>query len=127
MTLKILKGQSNLLAMTLNEKMNPELPPIWMLIFKKEQKTNDNLKVKLDDLSDNSDRYNLFNLVEGIDLTFDFPGDYEYFAYQMPDDETEDPELGLLVESGKARVIAPPVAVPTYVAPITAAIHGPAS
>ncbi len=111
MTLKIIKGQTNRLVVTLSELANLENPLNWFFVFKKDQGSQV-YKTYLSDMSSAPLNYNEFYLDE-TDLNM-MTGDYEYRAYQMPNGGSEDESIGLEVEIGKARVIKVPVTVTSY-------------
>jgi hypothetical protein len=111
MTLKIIKGQTSRLVVTLSELANPDNPNNWFFVFKKDQGAQV-YKTYLNDMSSAPLNYNEFYLDE-TDLNM-MTGDYEYRAYQMPNGGSEDESIGLEVEIGKARVIKVPVTVTTY-------------
>jgi len=108
------KNQLNRFALTLSELALPDLPNNWLLRFVDEQSESYEYLVQLPDVAPpNQDRYNMFVLIEGLDLTFDVLGDYQYFAYQMPDNTIEW-RKGHEVERGKMRLIDVPQPVPTF-------------
>ena len=111
MTLKIIKGQTSRLVVTLSELANLENPLNWLFVFKKDQGSQV-YKTYLNDMSSAPLNYNEFYLDE-TDLNM-MTGDYEYRAYQMPNGGSEDESIGLEVEIGKARVIKVPVTVTSY-------------
>jgi hypothetical protein len=79
-----------------------------LFVFKLEQSQGDeeySKRVQFPDLSTSTQRYNYFEITEGVDVTFDLVGDYEYYVYQMPDDTSTDESDGELVENGKMRLI----------------------
>lgn len=125
MTILIEKGKLNLLPVTLNEKMSPDMPAIWLFVFRKEQRIPQVISLKLEDQSVNPDRYNLFELTEGVDATFPHLGDWEYTVYQMPNDVSTDPATGLLVELGKIRVIENKPPAPAFEPTTSAKIYEP--
>jgi hypothetical protein len=111
MTLKIVKGQVSRIVVTLSELANLENPLNWFFVFKKDQ-GGQVYKTYLTDVSPSPDNYNEFNFDE--DELSMMTGDYEYRAYQMPDGGSEDESEGLLVETGKARVVSPTVMPTAY-------------
>jgi hypothetical protein len=111
MTLKIIKGQTSRLVVTLSELADPNNPNNWLFVFKKDQGSQV-YKTYLIDMSSALLNYNEFYLDE-TDLNM-MTGDYEYRAYQMPNGGSEDESIGLEVEVGKARVIKVPVTVTSY-------------
>lgn len=102
------KDQLNSITVTLTELSTDQLPYNWLFVFRLEQAQGDEeytKRIQLIDISTATDRYNLFELIEGGDVTFDTVGDYQYFCYQMPDSESTDEADGLLVEQGKMKLI----------------------
>jgi hypothetical protein len=108
------KNQLRRFVLTLSELAIPTLPNNWMIIFRLEQNDAYEYKHTLTDLSQFPESYNLFEVTEGVDITFDIEGDYSYFCYQMPDD-SEDETEGHLVESGKMRLLSEDEELPTFV------------
>lgn len=100
-----------MLALTLTEKANIELPINWLFRFVNEQSKKEYFCF-LTDLSTSPKRYNLFNLYEGTDITLPL-GDYTYYVYQMGT-ESEDYTTGIECEKGKARVFEDETITPTY-------------
>ena len=102
------KGQSNVIVVTLTELKNEALPDYWLFVFSLDQAQGDEeytYRIQLTDTSTSTNRYNLFTLVEGVDITFDLEGDYKYQVYQMPNNLSTDETEGELVETGKMRLI----------------------
>jgi len=102
------QGQLNRIAVTLSELESDLLPNNWLFVFYYEQSQGDeqySKRAQLPDLSVSTKRYNYFELTEGVDVTFDKVGDYEYFVYQMPNDTSTNESLGELVETGKMKLI----------------------
>lgn len=108
------KNQSNTIALTLSELASANVASNWLFRFVLEQdKSYEYLKF-LTDENTNFERFNLFTLVESTDITFKFKGDYTYYVYQMPDTNDTDYTRGILVESGKMRLIDTPITTPTF-------------
>jgi len=93
-----------------------------MIIFQLEQNDGYEYKFTLTELSSYTDNYNLFDITEGVDITFDIEGDYYYFVYQMPDDSVDELE-GHLVEKGKMRLLSEDETLPTYTVNTDAKIY----
>lgn len=110
----IQKSQTNKICLTLSELENPSLPINWLFRFTLDQEDNYEYLLFLEDISLFPQRYNLFELIEGTDVTFKFIGDYGYEVYQMPNNTSTDFTLGLLVENGKMRLLEMEVATPTF-------------
>ena len=90
-----------MLALTLTEKANIELPINWLFRFVNEQSKKEYFCF-LSDLSTSPKRYNLFHLYEGVDIILPL-GDYNYYVYQM-ETLSEDYTQGILCETGKSRM-----------------------
>jgi hypothetical protein len=111
MTLKITKGETNKLVVTLSELASPNLPNNWLFVFTKDQ-DGQVYKTYLTDISLSTDWYNEF-MFDETDMPMQ-TGDYSYYAYQMPNGGSEDQTTGLLVENGKVRVIEQLLTVTAY-------------
>lgn len=105
MTLKILKDQSNVLVLTLSELANPNVANNWLFVFTREQNNKVIDAIFLDDISNSTDRYNEFLLVEPTDIEFPSLGAYQYEVYQMPNTDSTDYSNALRVEIGKVLVV----------------------
>ena len=105
MTLKILKDQSNVLVLTLSELANPNVANNWLFVFTREQNNQVIDAIFLDDISNSTDRYNEFLLVEPTDIEFPSLGAYQYEVYQMPNTDSTDYSNALRVEIGKVLVV----------------------
>lgn len=115
MTLLFRKSELNQIPVTLKEKADANLPNNWLFRFVHDQSEEESLIYLTDQATDEQqERFNLFNLTEGTDLTFTYNGDYHYFVYQMPDGGSEDYSTGLLVEQGIAKVIGTASSVPSF-------------
>ena len=110
----IQKSQLNQVCLTLSELENPSLPINWLFRFVLDQDDSYEYLLFLDDISTAPGRYNLFELTEGIDVTFKFEGDYLYECYQMPNTSTTNCLLGSLVERGKMRLLEVADIIPTF-------------
>ena len=105
MTLKILKVQSSVLVLTLSELANPNVANNWLFVFTREQNNQVIDAIFLDDISNSTDRYNEFLLVEPTDIEFPSLGAYQYEVYQMPNTDSTDYSNALRVEIGKVLVV----------------------
>lgn len=104
--LLIRKGLPNALVLTLSELASPNLPNNWLFRFVLDQSDEYEYLLQLNDVApQGQNQYNLFVLNEGVDVTFQFLGDYLYEVYQMPNSTSTDYTLGHKVEIGKMRVI----------------------
>ena len=117
------KSQLNKICLTLSELENPSLPINWLFRFTLDQEENYEYLLFLEDTSTFPQRYNLFELIEGTDVTFKFIGDYGYEVYQMPNNTSTDFTLGLLVENGKMRLLETEVQTPTFTTNIDTPIY----
>lgn len=99
------QGSSNPIALTLSELSLSTIANNWLFRFVLEQSEEYEYLVYLTDVSQSVNRYNLFTLVEGTDVTFRSIGDYKYYVYQMPNGGSLDYTTGHEVESGKMRLI----------------------
>lgn len=99
------QGSSNPIALTLRELSLSTLPNNWLFRFVLEQSEEYEYLVYLTDVSQSVNRYNLFTLVEGTDVTLRSIGDYKYYVYQMPNGGSLDYATGHEVEVGKMRLI----------------------
>lgn len=113
MLLRVKKGQENRLVVTLTELVNLLSPINWLFRFTNDQGSKE-YALFLTDISTSSERFNLFVLEEGTDVTFTTLGDYKYQCYQMPDTNDTDHTRGTLVETGKAVVFVDDTATPTF-------------
>lgn len=121
------QGQLNKIAVTLSELKSDLLPNNWLFVFYYEQSQGDeqySKRAQLPDLSVSTVRYNYFELTEGVDITFDKTGDYEYFVYQMPNDTSTDESIGELVETGKMTLKGAQDVQYTYNVPSNTYING---
>lgn len=95
----ITKGQLNLMVLTLKELASPDLPELYLFRFTHDA-TNQQILTQIPVTSSNH-RYDLFQILEGTTVTFPLDGDYRYEVFQVPDEETTDPDEGIKVEEGK--------------------------
>ena len=99
------QGSSNPIALTLSELSLSTIANNWLFRFVLEQSDEYEYLVYLTDVSQSVNRYNLFTLVEGTDVTFRSIDDYKYYVYQMPNGGSLDYTTGHEVEVGKMRLI----------------------
>lgn len=124
MSISITKNSLNLIALTLSELEDSTLDINWLFRFIHEQGKHESF-VYLDDLNVSIARYNLFNLLEGTDITFTKLGSYIYEVYQMPDGGSLDYALGIRCEIGKMSVKDSIIVVPNSFEPtLIANIYG---
>jgi hypothetical protein len=109
------KSSQNRVVLTLSELANPSVPSNWLFRFVLEQSEEYEYVGFLQEITPiNVFSYNLFDIIEGVDFTFPFLGDYLYEVYQMADPNDTNYLNGLLVESGKMRLIDVEQAVPRF-------------
>lgn len=105
----------NQIAVTLSELKSDLLPENWLFRFVLDQDDFYEYLIYLTDESPAPARYNLFTLIEGVDVDFKFIGDYLYEVYQMPEGDSVDYTLGVKVENGKMRLLeAEIIPIPTF-------------
>lgn len=100
----ITKNTLNKVCLTLTEKAVVGEGSDWLFVFSKEQASIE-YKFFSTDISTVVQRYNLFEITEGVDVTIKDLGDYDYWIYQMPDTDDTDETRGNLVEVGKCKVL----------------------
>ena len=101
--------------LTLSELANPNVQKNWLFRFVLEQSYEYEYVGFLNEITPiNVDSYNLFDIIEGLDFTLRFLGDYSYEVYQMADPNDTDYNNGLLVEQGKMRLIENEAPIPTF-------------
>ncbi len=109
------KNNQNRVVLTLSELANPNVQKNWLFRFVLEQSDEYEYVGFLTEITPiNVDSYNLFDIIEGLDFTFPFLGDYSYHVYQMADPNDTDYNNGLLVEQGKMRLIETETPIPTF-------------
>jgi hypothetical protein len=101
------KGQINTFVLTLTENATI-VAPVWLFVFENEFNTaTEPIYWVGVDTSPYTNRYNLFTLEEGVDLTL-IKGQYTYSVYESPDPIVIDENtnvIGLnLVEEGRMVV-----------------------
>jgi hypothetical protein len=102
-------------VLTLSELANPNVQKNWLFRFVLEQSYEYEYVGFLTEITPiNVDSYNLFDIIEGLDFTLRFLGDYSYEVYQMADPNDTDYNNGLLVEHGKMRLIENEAPIPTF-------------
>jgi hypothetical protein len=101
--LKILKDSTSILIVTVTE-LTTVSPVYYLFEFEHEQSFLKYYCI-LDNISLATDRYDEFELVDGVDLIFDYDGYYTYRIYQQISSTNLDPILSDgLVEEGRAHV-----------------------
>lgn len=111
------KGEINQVVLTLFELVNENNPINYTAVFTLDQSEEYQYIVPLTDISLVPESYNMFNIHEGVDVTFAFLGDYEYKIYQ-------DSDLAHLVEQGMMRVIDEPLPSSIFVVNKNVKIYG---
>jgi hypothetical protein len=101
--LKILKDSTSILIVTVTE-LTTVSPVYYLFEFEHEQSFLKYYCI-LDNISLATERYDEFELVDGVDLNFDYDGYYTYRIYQQISSTNLDPLLSDgLVEEGRAHV-----------------------
>lgn len=101
--LKILKDSTSILIVTVTE-LTTVSPVYYLFEFEHEQSFLKYYCI-LDNISLATERYDEFELVDGVDLTFDYDGYYTYRIYQQTSSTNLNPILSDgLVEEGRAHV-----------------------
>lgn len=101
--LKILKDSTSILIVTVTE-LTTVSPVFYLFEFEHEQSFLKYYCI-LDNISLATERYDEFELVDGVDLNFDYDGYYTYRIYQQISSTNLDPLLSDgLVEEGRAHV-----------------------
>ena len=109
------QNQNERVVLTLNELALTNLPNNWLFVFSLEQNDSYIYKKQFVDTSDYTQSYNLFHINVGVDLVFEFEGDYFFNVYQMPNDISTDETEGHLVHTGQMRLITTAETVPTFI------------
>lgn len=111
--LKIQRAQSNTLIVTVTE-LQTLTAPYWLFEFIHQQ-SFETVTCILDNISLGIARYDEFVLVDGVDLTFPYAGDYTYRIYEQESDTNLDPiQAHRLCEEGLAKVVEDPTANNEY-------------
>ncbi len=101
--LKILKDSTSIMIVTVTE-LTTVSPVYYLFEFEHEQSFLKYYCI-LDNISLATERYDEFELVDGVDLNFDYDGYYTYRIYQQISSTNLDPILSDgLVEEGRAHV-----------------------
>lgn len=109
------KNSQNRVVLTLSELADPNVANNWLFRFVLEQSEEyESIGFLTEVTPINITSYNLFDIIEGLDFTFPFLGDYSYEVYQMADPNDTDYTNGLLLEQGKMRLIEPATPIPTF-------------
>jgi hypothetical protein len=102
--ISIVKGTLNKLGLSVSELSNCDEPFEYRIDFVSEN--SEDLKYSVTKTPTNaSNRLQIFEIEEGVDVTFALDGYYSYEVYQTTSDN--------LVEVGLLRVVSQEVAVPT--------------
>lgn len=101
--LLITKDTTNKLVLTLSELTTISDPYyLWKVTC---EQTHEVYTFILEDVSEFESRYNLFYLLEGVDVTFNQTGYYYYEIFEQDNDTNLDPDnAGGIVEVGRIRV-----------------------
>lgn len=117
------KGQMNTVVLTLRELADPDLPELYLFRFTHEA-TNQSVLSQIPVASSN-DRYDLFMILEGTDVTLPIAGDYRYEVFQVPNDTTLNPDDGIKVEEGKVEFNEVAVSIPSLTINYQAKVYEP--
>lgn len=98
----ITKSSLNTLVLTVSELSRDDLPKKYLFRFTNDQTQEQTVKYL--PLVTTNDRYDLFHLLEGTDVTFDVET-HKYEVFQVADENETDPANGILVETGKIEVV----------------------
>jgi hypothetical protein len=101
----ITKGILNIVVLTLNEKKTAACD--WLLEFINES-TGESKVLSVTDTSVYPERYNLFTITEGTDITLSTSGTWKYKAHQMPVSSPKDTNTSNSIkvcEESKCHVI----------------------
>lgn len=119
------KGELNTMILTLRELIDPSLPELYLFRFTHDA-TNQKVLKQIPVTSSN-DRYDLFQILEGTDISLPVAGDYRYEVFQVPNDTTLDPDDGIKVEEGKVEFNEIPVTIPSLTINYQAKVYEPGS
>lgn len=115
----------NRAVVTVKELSRDDLPALYLWRFTHDA-TGETATAQIP-LASTNDRYDLFVIEEGQDITLPYPGDYRYEIYQMPNAESLDPAYGVKVEEGKMEFNETPVEVPAHNTNFTAKVYEPST
>lgn len=111
--IKIVKGQSNTIALTLTEKVSIQ-NPFFLFEFKDDQANVSDYFISAD-ISSFPERYNKFVITEPSDVAMVRPGMWTYYIREQASSSNLDPLLsGAIVEQGKVKVIGTAESKTTY-------------
>jgi len=101
--LRIEKGGTSNLIVTVKELTTLQSPK-YLFEFEHQQ-SFDKIYCILTNISTNTERYDEFTIIDGVDVTFPYDGFYVYRIYQQESDSNLDPDLSDgLVEVGRTHV-----------------------
>lgn len=123
MNLIINKNQLNTVVLTLRELTTESMPELYLFRFTHDA-TNQRV-IKQIPVTSSNDRYDLFQILEGTDVSFPVAGDYRYEVFQVPNDTTLDPEDGIKVEEGKLEFNEIQVEIPSMTINYQAKVYEP--
>ena len=95
------KGERNVFGLTLSENTDIPNPFFLFRILSNGAKKSDEILIKLTDISNAPQRMNVFEFVEGTDMTLE-RGEYTYEVYATETDEDE--PTGQPIETGRINV-----------------------
>ncbi len=101
--LRIERYQTSTLIVTVTE-LKTLAVPYWLFEFEEEQ-SFEKVYCILPNISPSTQRYDEFEITDGVDVTFPYTGFYTYRIYQQTSSTNLDPELADgLCEEGRAHV-----------------------
>lgn len=109
------KASLNQIVTPLHDQANLTNPLFWLIRLVNEQQSAVNYSLRVEDISDFKNRYSLFEVTEGVDITIKGKGDYKCYFYQMPNDTSVDYKDGTLVKIEKLRVVEPKQIISTFI------------
>ena len=104
--LRLEKNQQSTLIVTVSE-LKTLSNPYWLFEFMHEQ-SFEKVYCILTNISTGTDRYDEFQLTDGVEVTFPYSGFYTYKIYEQTSSSNLDPDLATsLCEEGRAHVWEP--------------------
>ena len=101
--LRLERNQQSTLIVTVSE-LKTLSSPYWLFEFMHEQ-SFEKVYCILTNISTGTDRYDEFELTDGVDVTFPYSGYYTYKIYEQTSSTNLDPDLATsLCEEGRAHV-----------------------
>ena len=111
--LRIQRSQSSTLIVTVTE-LQTLTAPYWLFEFTHQQ-SFETVTCILENISTGIPRYDEFVIIDEVDLTFPYAGDYTYRIWEQESDSNLDPlQAHALCEEGLAKVLEDPAANNEY-------------